>query len=233
MTETTVTAAEPEREEKPVAELERGTWVELIDQDGDFLGDARVLHVETFERELGYRSILLYQMPGYDPDTLRCAAGMTVPLLTEDEVAVRLEEERRSAIAAQLTALADLVQHTGTPLPPVWRTITVDVDFVGDLDALAGFAKALGVEVRDHGTWLAATRDGGDDHSAGISVMGRASKPKVEPVADPTGFEFSREQGPEDGELTQPGRIEPQNGGMTDGGLVDETGDLDDPHPSL
>lgn len=73
-----------------------------------------------------------------------------------------------------------------------------------------------------------------DDHSVGHAVRIARIRNVVAAVnlidavsavlpGDASGFEFSREQGPEDGALTQPGRIPQHNGGMTEGGLVDET----------
>lgn len=189
MNDPSVTTNPPEREERPVAELERGQWVEVIDQDGDTVGEAKVLHVEAYADDLiGHRALLIYQCPGYNPDTLRCDPAMTLPLLTEDEVAVQVDNARRASLAAQFTALADLIGAPATPLPPVWRSITVEIDFTRDVEALAAFAKMLGGEVRDQGTFLSASREGSDDYGAGLYVMGRASKPQPEPAADLPGL---------------------------------------------
>lgn len=217
---TTVTADEPERDEKAVADLERGTWIEVVDADGDYLGRARVLHVETYEDDdLGRRSILIHQMPGYSPDVIRFNADMQLGLLTEDEIAEELDAERRERIASRFDRLADLMRQTETPLPEQWREIIVDVDFGDDVGKLKAVAEAVGVDVRDSpvGSTVSAIWSDVLDHGAGLAVHYRAHRPKP----DPTGLAYSREA--EDPTPVSGARVEPHVGGVTEAGLVDET----------
>lgn len=184
---TTVTADKPEREEKPVSELERGTWVELIDQDGDYLGEGRVLYVETYEEEsLGRRALLIYQLPGWNPDTLRCDADMTLPLLSGDEVKEREASAERDQKIAEIRALADWLE--ANPWLPL-----VDLDVNRHLRGIDGYrtvvetAKRLGATLDKHlddRTKFRFTKGPMDYTLLVWHEGGRPAEPAPEPVAE-------------------------------------------------
>lgn len=178
-------AVAAEREEKPVAELERGNWVEVISDDGDTLGEARVLHVETFEDgDFGRRTLLVYSVPGYNPDTIRLDADFTLPLLTEDEIAFQLDAERRTRIAAQLSRLIDVLSDPEIPLPPIHRAITIGVDYGREVEALGAFAKAFNAVVREVGGTLGAEVYGAGDQGEAVDILAKGLTP-AEPAPEP------------------------------------------------
>jgi hypothetical protein len=164
----------PKRQERPVADLERDTWIEVIDSDGDDIGAARVVHVETYDAgTLGRRSLLVYRVPGSAPATIYMGADDQMPLLTDAEIGERLDEERRSMIADTLTELAERITDPATPLPPTWRSITVDIDFGPDVDAVETIAKALDVKTGKSGSMVSVLEQRDGDQCAGVTVMWR------------------------------------------------------------
>jgi hypothetical protein len=230
---TTVTADRPDREEKAVAELERGTWVDLIDQDGGDLGEARVLHVETYEAEtLGLRAMLLYQLPGWNPEMLRCDANMTVPLLADDEAKEREATSERAQQIADIRACADWLEaNPWLPIP--------DLDVNRHLYGLDGYrtlvelAERLGAKLDKHL----------DDRTKFVYRKGPltytllAWHDKGRPAEpEDLGDDFDRSQTADADETPIPvtgKRYEPHTGGMTDEGLVDESDEVaDSPCPA-
>lgn len=227
----TVQAAEPEREKKPVAELERGTWINVIDQDGDWLGEARVLHVETYEEQtLGRRAVLVYQIPGWNPETLRCDAEMTMPLLTGEEVKEREASAERARQIAGIRSIVDWLE--ANPWLPI-----ADLDVNRHLSGPDGYrtlvetAERLGAKLdtrlNDRTKFVfckgpltytvLAWHDGG-----------RPVEPAPEPVAEDLGAGFDSSQMADADATPVPSsrRYELHTGAMTDGGLVDETPEL-------
>jgi hypothetical protein len=213
---------EPEREEKAVSQLERGTWVELIDQDGENFGEAEVLHVEPYAD--GALSMLMYRMPGSAPDVFRFPADMTVPLLTEVEMAAHREAAKRAEKIADIKAYIAWLE--ANPSEPVGYGMGGQVDVPGDpAEAVArvrAFAAKHGGEVRElEDRTSAYVRFGSVDHRViAWHRDGRPAGPAPVP-ADPTGLTYSREA--DDPTPVSPARVPLHTGGMTDGGLVDET----------
>lgn len=192
----TITADEPQREEKVVADLERGTWIQVVDDDGDVVGDGRVLHVEVYDdTDFGRRALLTYRLPGYAPETLRCDADMTMPLLTEDQIAAETDQERRELIATQLEAVAGIFRNEAVPLPRTTTPVAVSITYpeAADVEAVA---EALDLAVKKTSVQVYAGRQVDGDSGAGVDFNACAY---VKP--DATGLDYSRA---DDGEDPQP-----------------------------
>lgn len=182
MTETTVATSasdgEVKREERAVGELERGDWIQVIDEDGEDLGHARVLHAETYEGKFGASVALMYKAVGSDPAQLDVGAAFTMPLLTAAEAVQAMQDERRQFIADRLRKLADLFLHADAPLPPQWINVAVAVD-LEDPAAVDRIAEQVDVTAYDSGSSVSVMQVFELGWAAGISVEWRASKPRA------------------------------------------------------
>lgn len=214
----------PERDEKAARDLDRGQWIEVVDEEGETWGDARVLHVEPYIHELlGRRVKLLFGRPGYDPEILDFDAEMQLELLTDDEIDAALDGERRELIATELEQLAELMRQTTTPLPHVWRSITVGIDLGQDVEAMKQAAEALGVPMTGSGSMVSVMRDRGLDSGAGVAVQFYAYRPKPDAIPrvaepDPLGLAYTRaDDEPDDPTPVSPARAEPHAGSVLSG----------------
>lgn len=202
MTETTVTQPTTKRGDQ----LAAGDWVRLEDDITEAMYAFRLSHVETYTDErLGDRILVVAHRVGrWNPEVKRLGADRPVDMLTDDEIADAMDTERRELIAARLDHIGQLVRHKDVPLPQLWTAITVNFDFREDVNAVAEFAEAIGVDVAEYGpeftrtVTFTALQIGSDDRSAGVDLVGRAVRPKV----DSTAKTWATEQGPEDGVLT-------------------------------
>ena len=177
---------EPQREEKPAAYLTRHEWIQAIAEDGIDLGEVRVLHVETYEHELlrRLRAIVLYKAVGERPQSFDIDAEYTVPLLTEDEVGEKLDEERRMLVADQFTRLGELVTEGTIPLPR-HRPILVDWNLGHDSAAVEAVAKELGEPLLPANTQVSVFRHGDTDFGPGVTVEWHAFRTGPKPLVDP------------------------------------------------
>lgn len=210
-------AAERARKMKRVGDLERGDW--FRPDFADFVSAACVRHVEPYRSDAwGNGVVLLYRPVGEQgADSHRLSADDQVPMLTEDEIDQAMDVDRRELIAEQLADVIRLVRDPAFPLPATWQAVQVEFKYA-DPTTVARFAKLLGVDQQATDLQVHARRDGEDSWCAGVDVVGSAFK---KPDPDPTDQLYSREAD----DSTPLGAREPlHTGGMTDGGLVDETG---------
>ena len=180
-----------EREEVAVAKLERGAWIQLVDEEGEMRGDVHVLHVETYDDRFSRRrAVIVYRHPGGQPESIDFDAAMTVPLLTDDEIGALRDRERRLMIADQLRAVADLILRDDVPLPSVHTPVLVELAY-RDVEVVAALAALLGVRTHEAGpSQVFMTRQTDGDSGAGVNLQAVAHR-EWPPTPDPTGDAYS------------------------------------------
>lgn len=187
MNDLNVPAEQAERElERAAAKLDRGDWILVIDEEGQERGGAQVLHVEPYENQHHRRVVVMYRKGNGEPASIDVAADSEMLLLTDAEIADLADQCRREQIARQFFQLVNLVRDQATPLPKVWRAITVTFDFGEDAEALAAFGEAIEVKpINAYGRNMTALRSGSDDYSAGVDVIGQGVRAEYEEPAKP------------------------------------------------
>lgn len=206
-----------EPQEKQVAQLERGDWIWLVDEDGEDRGNCEVLHVETYSDQIGRVTDLHYRAAGQaKPGVAVIGADFTVELLPEDRVEALREVSARSQKITKLRGFADFLERN--PEVPV-KQLGYDLIHLYGAEGLAT-VRALAAK---HGTKVQAHLDdrtettipaGGFD--LGVIAWhkdGRPAEPKPEATCDEpvdeTGLGHSREVAPEDAPPATGRRIKP------------------------
>lgn len=188
--------------ETPVADLTRGTWIQLIDEDGYDHGEAEVLHVEL----AGRCAVLMFRTRSVDqPVTVYFDdATNTVPVLTAERLAelkATAERAERAERIAEIRAFADfLEQNPWAPIPNDFvPMVHLDERHVGGPTAAESYAKArdladrLGVELEERLDDRSKLRR---SFGAGVSYEVIAWHPGGRPVeapAEPDGLDYQRD----------------------------------------
>lgn len=220
------------RKQKSGDQLAPGDWLapeELVE------GAAEVLFVLTYpasadrsrDNDGKHVQLVVRELGSAVPFT-DVVAGTTLFALASDE---DLAEYREAGLRTQ--KIADIRAYVAwleaNPGEPVGYGFGGQVDVHGDdAEAVAkvrAFAALYGARVRDDldDRTTARLSFGSVEHVViAWHREGRPVEPTPEP-ADPTGLSYSRADEADDPTPVSGGRVEPHTGGMTDGGLVDET----------
>lgn len=154
-------------------------------------------------------------------------------LATEADLAALREQAERAQKVADIRALADWLEaNPSVPMPASLRTqaspgceVLPEVDVwnsgaqgIAELERVAAI---MGSEIVHYDERSDATKTFGRVEYSFIAWH-KDGRP-AEPEADPTGLAYSRADDADDPTPVSGHRVEPHVGGVTDGGLVDET----------
>lgn len=141
-----------EQEERAVRDLTRGTWVQLIDGDGDDFGEVEVLHVESDDDDGEW--LMVYRSRGGSPESIWIGADLTVPVLSADRLAEAKAFAERAKRVANIRAFADWLE-ANPAVPAPWGMSAYEHWHVGEnapdvatgIARLRSLADQLGVKV--------------------------------------------------------------------------------------
>jgi len=220
------------REIKTLDELKPGDWLaaEMMTE-----GPAEVLHTYPYPDESGLQvvHVLVRELGKQAPYGDVLYGLVALELATEDELAALREQAERAQKIADIRALADWLEANPDMPVPAYQGFQVSpgVDTRDELDVWNSAAEGIALVKR----WAEAMGEPVDESLADRTMVtkrfGRLEYKAIawhrdgrpEPEPDPTGLAYSRADDADDPTPVSGHRVEPHVGGVTDGGLVDET----------